>query len=136
MIDLSDMTIDQLKELRDNCNARIDSLTLQEKKKEDPRRYSYRTMDLLFPKEYYKPMFLISMEYEEYIKIGINGKLYTLGDNGSFYIIRLFAPKDIRDEIRSRSKYHRIYETYTPESKHMYPGYVIDGWNMYPKKED
>lgn len=125
MIDISDMSLDQLKELRDRCNARIASLTLQEKKKEDPRRYSYRTMDLYFSEEAYETMMDIRRDYSDYIKDD-RWKKYPIG-SWTFWIVQLFAPKEIRDQILKEYRYHRIYETYTPESKHLYKGYVIDG---------
>ena len=126
MIDISTLSEDELIELRNKVNGKLASLTLQKKRKEDPKKYSCRTMDLYFKKDKYKEMTAIEYHYKDYVKERCNGRFYDFGDNGVFYVIRLWAPTEIRKEILSRYEYRRIYKTYTPERKELYPGYVIE----------
>lgn len=126
MIDITNLSKEELIKLREQVNGRIASLTLQEKKKEDPERYSYRNMDLYFSREAYKAFALLRSEYKKYIKVDFDGQFWEFGDNGEFAIIRLWAPKRIRDEILEKYQTHRIYSTYTPKSKCLYKGFVVD----------
>ena len=132
IIDISTLSKDELIALRSKVNGRIASLTFQEKRKEDPKRYSYRNMDLYFKKSNYKTMILIEHEYKDYIKVRYDGQFYDFGSNGALCVVRLWAPTEVRKEIIERFESKRIYKVYTPERKVLYPGYVILG---FAKKE-
>ena len=136
MIDISTLSKDELIALRSRVNGRIASLTFQEKRKEDPKRYSCRNMDLYFKKSNYKLMILIEHDYKDYIKVRYDGVLYDFGSNGALCVIRLWAPTEIRKEILEKYENKRIYQVYTPESKVLYPGYVILGKNKKEEQND
>lgn len=133
MLDITNLSKEELIELRSRINGRIASLTLQEKKKLDPKKYSYRNMPLYISKNEHGQKLLdkILVDYRDFIKGDVKYQMFETNGKyiGTNWVVNLFAPKEIRDEILKRFTYRRLYRSRTPESKVMYKGYKISDWN-------
>lgn len=128
MIDINDLSKEELIELRNRINYKIASLTLQEKKKENPDKYNRRTLALYFSQDKSEYIDSFLSKYSCYMKDDIyTTKLTTnLMYVGTYTVITLFVPKKVKEEILASYKYRRLYYSYTPRSKVLYRGYVIE----------